>query len=162
MTVEQQEFLRLNIICGINFQGVADRMNISKTQVSKWYEELKVEREEIAKIRTVWTTKKFTENFEEFYNWYINLERKCEYCGITEAEIKSLLDSQKLSTKRIATRGRKLEFDRKEPELAYNQLNNIVLCCYWCNNAKTDTFTYKEFKKVGKVIAEIWKDRVLK
>ncbi len=41
--------------------------------------------------------------------------------------------------------------------LPYDQLNNVVLACYWCNNAKTDTFTYEEFKEVGKVFANIWK-----
>jgi 5-methylcytosine-specific restriction endonuclease McrA len=48
------------------------------------------------------------------------------------------------------------------PDLLYDETNNIVLACYWCNNAKTDTFTYEEFLRVGKVFAEIWKERLLK
>jgi 5-methylcytosine-specific restriction endonuclease McrA len=62
-------------------------------------------------------------------------------------------------TKRIDTRGKKLEFDRKISDASYDDLNNIVLACYWCNNAKTDTFTHEEFKEVGKVFANIWKNR---
>jgi hypothetical protein len=94
---------------------------------------------------------------KEFYNWYIEEEKKCEYCGIREPELKILLDSGAVKTKR--TRGRKLELDRKVPDGNYDDLDNIVFACYWCNNAKTDTFTYEEFKKVGAVISGIWKGR---
>ena len=73
-----------------------------------------------------------------------------------------MLDSGRLTTKRIATRGRKLELDRKQPELEYKDFDNIVFACYWCNNTKTDIFTEEEFKKVGEVFNEIWKDRLEK
>jgi len=33
----------------------------------------------------------------------------------------------------------------------YND-TNCVFACYWCNNAKTDAFTEKEFKPIGDVI----------
>ena len=52
-----------------------------------------------------------------------------------------------------------MEIDRKEPNLEYTK-ENCVWCCYWCNNAKTDEFKYKEFKKVGAVIETIWNDRL--
>ena len=79
---------------------------------------------------------------------------------ITEQEIKELLNSGRLVTKRIATKGRKLELDRKNPNLFYDDFENIVFACYWCNNAKTDTFTDEEFKKVGQVFKEIWRTRL--
>ena len=41
--------------------------------------------------------------------------------------------------------------------------DNCVLACYWCNNAKTDAFTDKEFKpigiEIGKKIREILKGK---
>ncbi|TPE43604.1 hypothetical protein [Pontibacter mangrovi] len=162
MTDQQKEFLRLHIICGENFAAIEQKLSLPRPTLTQWYEELRPERERIAKIRKIWTTKKFTPVFEDFYKWYNELERKCHYCDITESEIAELLESGKLATKRIATRGRKLEYDRKEPNLPYNDLKNIVLCCYWCNNAKTDTFTYDEFKEVGKVFKSIWQQRMAK
>jgi 5-methylcytosine-specific restriction endonuclease McrA len=56
--------------------------------------------------------------------------------------------------------GRKLELDRKDPDLTYENLNNLVLACYWCNNAKTDTFTNEEFMKVGEAFKAIWQKRL--
>ncbi len=160
MTEQQQEFLRLNMICGLNYKAISERLSIPNSTITKWYEDLKVEREKIATIKTIWTRKKFTPVFEDFYNWYVALERKCDYCGISEDEIMTLLENKKIFTKRIGTRGKKLEFDRKSSELSYDKLDNIVLCCYWCNNGKTDTFSYEEFKEVGKVFAKIWKKRL--
>lgn len=160
MTEEQKVFLSLYLIKQIKIKDVATLMDLPKSTLSQWYDELKVERDKIAKIRNTWTRKKFTGDFEVFYNWIISTERKCEYCDITEEEIGRLLIAKKLDTKRIGTRGRSLEYDRKEPNLKYSQLDNIVLCCYWCNNAKTDTFTYDEFKEIGKVIKSVWSERL--
>ncbi len=160
MTEQQKEFLRLYLIKAIKIKDVANLMKLPKSDLTQWYEELKVERNKIARIKNTWTRKKFTADFEEFYNWITNKERKCDYCDITEAEIDRLLTAEKLDTKRIPTRGRSLEYDRKEPNLEYNQLENIVLCCYWCNNAKTDTFTYDEFKEIGKAIKLVWQARL--
>lgn len=160
MTDQQIEFLRLYIILQLDYKTVSEKLNIPRSLLAKWYEELKFEREKIARIRTIWNRKKFTPVFEDFYIWYLACERKCEYCDITEDEIQTLLECGRLTTKRIGTRGKKLEYDRKIPELSYDQIENVVLCCYWCNNAKTDTFTYEEFKEIGKVFNTIWRKRL--
>jgi len=160
MTDEQKEFLHLHLIEQINYKTISGKLNVPIKILSMWYEEFKSEREGIAKILKMHSAQKFNSTRMEFYNWYTGLKRKCEYCEITEAEIQSLLDKEQLKTKRLKTRGRKLELDRKIPDLKYEKLDNIVLCCYWCNNAKTDTFTYEEFKEVGKVISKIWKKRL--
>ena len=90
----------------------------------------------------------------------LEVNKKCCYCGITEKELEDLLDSKKIETKR--GRGRKLELERKEANLSYDVLENIAFACYWCNNAKTDTFTYEEFIEVGIIISKIWRQRLLK
>ncbi len=87
-------------------------------------------------------------------------DKKCEYCKITENEINQLWEMDDNLTKR--NRGRKLGLDRKQPNLACEDLNNIVYVRYWCNNAKTDTFTHEEFLEVGKTISKIWKQRLAK
>ena len=92
--------------------------------------------------------------FEEF----IKSKDKCEYCHLTEANIKSLIDKQQLNKKKD-TRGWNLEIDRKKPNYEYTK-ENCVWCCYWCNNAKTDEFSAEEFTKIGEVIKIIWDERL--
>ena len=84
--------------------------------------------------------------------------KECEYCHITLKEINELMDKKKLFKKHI-TRGWSLEIDRKAANLEYTK-DNCVICCYWCNNAKTDEFSYDEFKKVGVEIEKIWRERL--
>lgn len=84
--------------------------------------------------------------------------RSCEYCKITESEIESLIKSDKIFTKRLATRGRFMEVDRIKPNEGY-VIGNLALSCYWCNNAKTDEFNAEEFKPIGKAIGKVLRAR---
>lgn len=156
MTDPQKEFLRRHLVEGELYQAIVSKMGVSRQELSHWYEELRLEREAIASIRVLWSRKRRDITFPVFYDWYIAQKCSCGYCGITEAEITSLLDAGLLTTKRIATRGRRLELDRHQPEALYDDLDNLTLACYWCNNAKTDTFTAEEFMEVGQAFAKIW------
>ena len=55
-------------------------------------------------------------------------------------------------------RGWNLEVERKDSNREYSP-SNCKMACYWCNNAKTDEFTYEEFKLVGKEIRKVWDKR---
>lgn len=112
------------------------------------------------RLKALWTKRKTVTPFSAFQSWLTSQDKKCFYCGITEEQIQKLLDRNLLTTKRLATRGRKLELDRKQSELSYDNLDNIVLSCYWCNNAKTDTFTHEEFLEIGKAFSKIWQQRL--
>lgn len=160
MTDQQNEFLRLCIVEQLNYKTITEQTGLPNSTMTIWYEELKEERLAIASIRNLWVRKKIKMPFSDFYKWYLSNERKCFYCEITEQEIKELINSEKLTTKRLLTRGRKLELDRKKPNLEYDNFENLAFACYWCNNAKTDTFTEEEFLKVGKVFKEIWHQRM--
>jgi len=46
------------------------------------------------------------------------------------------------------------------PNLEYSIMKNLVYSCYWCNNAKTDTFKYEEFLEIGKEIEKVWNKRL--
>lgn len=162
MSDQQKEFLHLCIVEQKSYEIIAQKMNVPKATLTTWYEELKDERLKIAAIRNLWSRKKIKILFSEFYNWYLAHDKKCIYCNISEGEIKQLLDSGKLNTKRIATRGRKLELERKQPDLPYDNFDNLAFACYWCNNAKTDTFSDEEFREVGKVFSRIWEKRLSK
>lgn len=100
--------------------------------------------------------------FHEFKQIYTDnhTKKQCHYCGIHEDDIESFIANSKINTKRLLTRGRSLEIDKINPFGNYTQ-DNIVLSCYWCNNAKTDEFSYFEFKKfIAPGIQEVWEIRL--
>ena len=158
MTETQTKFLRLAVIDGKKYDEIQELLGIDRKEFSIWWNELKTEREYLAIIRDKWKAKCPEIDFEIFENWYLSAERKCHYCEITEPEIKQLWKKHPELTKR--NRGKSLEIERLKPYKEYSDINNLVYSCYWCNNAKTDTFSEKEFKKVGKVIQDIWKERL--
>lgn len=148
------------------FKVIAEELGVTEKQLSQWErdKDIRIRWLKVAEIRKIFISKKIKANFKEFYDWYLELEKekKCFYCDITEEKLNDLF--RKLEGKgEILTkrgRGRKLELDRKDPNPDYNNTKNIVFACYWCNNAKTDTFTHEEFIEVGKVLNEIWKKRL--
>lgn len=103
------------------------------------------------------------ELFRKFYG-KDEEERKCRYCKITEAQIKNLISSGNIFT--VRNRGERMEIDRKDSDrqrgyIHHENDTNIVMCCYWCNNAKTDEFTYPEFKGgIGPAIKKVWEARL--
>ena len=83
----------------------------------------------------------------------------CAYCHITQAQFETLIQAGQVQTKRLRTRGTSLEFDCQIPELGYIE-GNVVLCCYWCNNAKTDEFSAEEFQPIADALALVWRQRL--
>ncbi|MCT7555445.1 hypothetical protein [Aliarcobacter butzleri] len=86
-------------------------------------------------------------------------QNECSYCGITIENIKKLGEKGKINNKRSETRGYTLEIDRKLPNFEYTS-ENCCMSCYWCNNAKTDEFSPKEFKPIARGINEMWNRRL--
>ena len=81
--------------------------------------------------------------------------RKCHYRGIEEKDLLPIWGEFYGGKKRGGT----LEVDRKDSTRGY-EIENCVLACAVCNNAKSDKFTYEEFKAVGKIIEQIWRRRI--
>ena len=80
--------------------------------------------------------------------------RVCHYCKITDKDIELLRDKRKIKTKRF--RSYSMEIDRINSNREYRP-ENVVLACYWCNNAKSDEFTESEFfNHIGPGIGEVW------
>lgn len=163
---KQEEFLHLAVVEQITYKEIEKTLSVSRKELSQWWQELKGEREEFSKIRRIWK-KKFasakTNDYKSFYafkDWYQKTKRACHYCEVTKPQLDELWKKDSELTKR--NRGKELEIERLKPNLDYDVIENLVYCCYWCNNAKTDTFTEKEFKKVGKVLKEIWEMRLEK
>ncbi len=163
----QEKFIWLAYGEGKSYSDISKQLNIDRAEITKWESDNNAEefiklKKDVSSIRKTYTAKKIPHDFNTYKEWYLKMEtdKKCEYCKITENEINQLWEKDENLTKR--NRGRKLELDRKQPDLEYENLNNIVYACYWCNNAKTDTFTHEEFLEVGKTISKIWKQRLTK
>ncbi|RLD56588.1 MAG: hypothetical protein DRJ01_15040 [Bacteroidetes bacterium] len=164
MTEQENDFLRLAVVEQITYSEISKILKIDKTKISNLWDKLKQEREQLSAIRKIWKSK-FTntdayESFWGFRDWYINSKRECHYCKITENELHLLWEKTSDLTKR--KRGRKLEIERLMPNEDYDNIKNLVYSCYWCNNAKTDTFSESEFKSIGEEISKIWKNRLKK
>jgi len=116
-------------------------------------------KKEIEKMRLEYINVSFKKKFSLVDYESLLKTETCAYCGITIHQVTELANNQKLFKKNY--RGWSLEIDRKDSNKEYS-LENCVMACYWCNNAKTDEFTYEEFKVVGKAIREIWERRLEK
>ena len=91
----------------------------------------------------------------DFLKWYKKKEKKCYYCDLTEIESQKLVMLGKLKSNRFPqngiigrgkARGVWLEIERKNPKGKYSKAN-CALCCYFCNNDKSDIFDDKNYRK---------------
>ena len=94
-------------------------------------------------------------DFDEFKNWYGEIDKACFYCGLKEKESQELVITGVLTSSRFPqngvlgqgrSRGMWLEIDRIDPKEKYS-MENCVLCCYFCNNDKSDVFHGSEYKE---------------
>ncbi len=166
---EEQEFIDLVYIQLKTFQETAEKLNIAYSRVQELNIELGKEWRPITKVRDKWKIKEkknleenpteyIKGNFWDFYDWVKTTVESCHYCGITQAELNQL-HLLEVENKR-KTRGKTLEIDRKKANEPYSNIPNLTYACYWCNNAKTDTFTEEEFMQIGAAISTIWKQRL--
>ncbi len=94
-------------------------------------------------------------DFKDFYTWFLSQKKTCYYCGIDEDIVQRIVTTSKLTSNRFPlngilkqgrSRGMWLEVDRIDPKNIYSR-ENCVLCCYFCNNDKSDVFDGLEYKK---------------
>jgi hypothetical protein len=98
-------------------------------------------------------------DFNHFKKWYDSQKKECKYCGLSEEESQVIvmtppqhphLTSNRFPQNGIITRGHSrgvwLEIDRVNPKGNYSE-NNCVLCCYFCNNDKSDVFDGQSYPK---------------
>lgn len=91
--------------------------------------------------------------FADFFKWFNQetFNKGCHYCGLKDEQSLSLFQQRMYAT-RGGKRGKRLELDRLNPNLPYDELENLVWCCYWCNNAKSNFFAPDEFMSIGNAI----------
>lgn len=162
----ERRFIRLYAVEGKSYSEIERELDCDRGRVRELFDSLAGERGEIRKIRDIFSRKRSKDpefkniEFVNFYEHYEGLTKECCYCGIREEEIKALFDRGKIKTKRQFTRGRRLELERIEPKESYKNFNNLVLACYWCNNAKSDEFSAEEFKPIANLIGSALRARL--
>lgn len=154
----EQDFIETVYIQLKTFKQASELLMVDISKIRQLNNDLDSIWRPITKIRYKWKAKKIDGNFWDFYDWVKTTEECCHYCGVTQEELNKLHDIG-ISNKRT-TRGKTLEIDRKIPNEQYTNISNLTYSCYWCNNAKTDTFSEEEFKIIGKAISTIWKQRL--
>ena len=134
---------------------------LSNEEIYQRIGKFQVERkEDIENLRMDYYNSFLSETFtiaDQFVNRLKDKNTPCEYCKITISQVIELANNYKLFKKNY--RGWSLEIDRKDSNYEYTP-ENCVMACYWCNNAKTDEFTYEEFKEIGQAIQKIWEKRL--
>ena len=83
-------------------------------------------------------------------NFHIKLEEcVCYYCGINENILKELFNDPKYTCKTKRNRGAWFELDRRDSTKENNVYSNdnMVLCCYFCNNHKSDVVSSFDMRR---------------
>ncbi|HEY0244976.1 MAG TPA: hypothetical protein VGC01_05390 [Mucilaginibacter sp.] len=154
----QQKFIDLIYVQKKTFVDASILMDEKIEVIRQLNKDLESHWRPITKSFNKWKAKHIGGSFWDFNYWSITTEPRCHYCGITQENL-TLLHTLGLVNNKRATRGKTLEIDRKNPNEPYSNIQNLTYSCYWCNNAKTDTFTEEEFLIVGEAISKIWKSR---
>ena len=154
----EQDFIETVYIQLKTYKQASELLMVDVSKIQQLNKDLESIWRPITKVRDKWKAKKVDGNFWDFYNWVKTAKECCNYCGVTQIELDKLHQIG-ISNKRTK-RGRTLEIDRKIPNEQYINISNLTYSCYWCNNAKTDTFTEQEFKIIGKAISTVWKKRL--
>ena len=88
---------------------------------------------------------------ESFSKWFrdqlLKQDFKCHYCETSILDIRRLIESNKLVTRKTGygLRGPILEVDKMINSVGYSP-ENCVLSCYYCNNDKSYTLDSKSYK----------------
>lgn len=156
-----ERFVGLAYVESKSYDTISKELNIPKKEVGKMYSKYRDLRKPISAARTLFYQKSFKQiSFPMFYDIYSKMEFKCYYGDLTQADVDRLFELQKVYTKRQNTRGKKLELERVLPNESYANLKNLRLCCYWCNNAKSDEFSEEEFRPIASEIHRVLKKRL--
>lgn len=93
-------------------------------------------------------------SIDEFCKWRAAQELQCAYCGIAEEDL-SRVGMRSQVQKIVKTMG----VDRVASDLGY-RLDNLVCCCFVCNQIKGDRFTAAEMRHIGPAVGRIWAGRL--
>ena len=103
---------------------------------------------------------KFTEsrknenNIIEFYDWYVEQNQSCDYCGITQNELHKLFtnnpETKILPLNNNWSKNDKgtLQIERKDSTNNRYSISNLILACPLCNNAKSNLIDEDSWREI--------------
>jgi 5-methylcytosine-specific restriction endonuclease McrA len=163
----EEEFYKKKIFDKVGITQFKQQFPDLANSIQLWYKSERYHDIQEKKSKLTTKLKEMTKDGElsneKLYNlfqWFDATPAVCYYCSLPENALKELHNQLGHLNKRFPQRGKSLEIDRKQADLPYSNIENLVLACYWCNNAKTDTFTEEEFEQLGLVIKRIWEKRL--
>ena len=150
--MNKDEFFKRKIFHKESIVKIKKENELSSKKIDDWYKSIEYEQIQRIKNKLESKLKQFAKNENiqiditpqyliSIYLWFTNEEKKCYYCNLSEDDLDSLNNQYGHINKRYPKRGKVLEIDRKISSVSYLNINNLVLSCYWCNNAKTDTIS---------------------
>lgn len=98
----------------------------------------------------------FFENYEVLLNWFKEQKNLCGYCGVSQDELNEIVvirnSNLTLNQKKKRKNGT-LEIEQKTPinsnnGKAYSDLNNLILACPLCNNAKSNLIDEESWRNI--------------
>lgn len=167
----KEEFYKKKIFDKVSINQLKKQFPHLENSIKLWYKSDRYNKIQNYKSFLTNKLKQMTVNGEDInfnsddqlynlFQWWETTPKVCFYCSLPENSLEELHNQPGHINKRFPKRGKSLEIDRKQADLPYSNIQNLVLACYWCNNAKTDTFTEQEFLEVGRAIKSIWKRRL--
>lgn len=90
---------------------------------------------------------------DQLCRWRKEVVLECFYCRISQKELK--LVGMKSQTQKIVG---VLGIDRLDSNKGYT-VENIVPCCFTCNQVKSNRFSPKEMQIIGTAIKAVWEGR---
>lgn len=126
---------------------IGTKIGLSEAQVKKIYDKLKPEIGDIQYVFQQFKSerKEGFGDFATFYDWYAKQPRECFYCKTKEERIIPLFRKKLLKSAHPGWNTGGLQIERKDGK-EYTE-SNCVLACLFCNNAKSDLISSKDFKK---------------
>jgi hypothetical protein len=98
----------------------------------------------------VYDRKRFDQDCSISYTDFVELA-KIKFCHYCKEEVFWAEYS-------LGKNGYKYNLDRMNSNIGYH-LYNVVVCCWSCNEMKSNKFTYNEFLEIGKILKSIKEKR---
>jgi hypothetical protein len=154
LPITQEEFLIQHLTEGKSYKAISAGYGIPEPTLTYWWNTGTLLREQIKRSNTLYHSKKNKPDFSGFegitqrgfYEWYIEQNRTCYYCGIEEEKLSELFHPDKGILKTKRGRGRVLELERVNADTNMYSKENCVFACYLCNNHKSDLISEAEHK----------------
>jgi 5-methylcytosine-specific restriction endonuclease McrA len=144
MSTLEENFINLYSFDQKKYHEIESELNITRQQVQELYNKTRYRTEYIQNIRDKFKgeeRQKAFSNFREFFEWYEAQEQKCGYCGISQQQLHTIFQEERLLplndnwSKNVKGT---LQIERINSKTNSYEAKNIILACPLCNNAKSN------------------------